>query len=172
MELYVVRHPPVDIASGICYGQTDMPATAQLAAYAAALHPQLGAISNVYSSPLSRCRQLALALHIGPVYTDDRLQEMHFGKWENCAWTELDRAATEHWISNIVENRTPAGESMRDVYHRVQDFLTELPKSESKVLIVTHAGVIRCMQAILEFKDLRSTLDHPIAYGQIYRFDL
>ena len=98
MQLYLIRHPPPAVASGICYGQTDL-AVAQggyaLEKLASDLRRQLPAGARFFSSPLQRCRALAERLH-ADVSIDSRLQEMNFGTWDEPTANEIEQAFN-HW---------------------------------------------------------------------------
>ena len=89
----LLRHLPVCLPPGICYGASDLPAQPArrqaLAAVRAALTPPIMPLSTsaptaVISSPLRRCADLAAQL--APAGTrpslDARLQEIDFGDWE------------------------------------------------------------------------------------------
>ena len=81
MKLMLVRHPPVDLADGTCYGRLDAPLTAGWRTWAkdvAVLADKLGRQVVCYSSPASRCRVPAQALGL-QVVEDPRLMEMNFG---------------------------------------------------------------------------------------------
>jgi alpha-ribazole phosphatase len=95
-----MRHPPVQVPAGICYGRTDLPllpgwrdALPGLAETAARIQPLL-----VVASPLSRCLlpARALAARLGlPVRIDDDLRELDFGDWEGLSWERVPRAALD-----------------------------------------------------------------------------
>ena len=148
MELTLVRHTTPDIARGTCYGQTDVPLKASLfGPEAGAVIGKLGAknFQRTYSSPLTRCVDLANKLSSNPPLTDDRLLEINFGAWEGRLWGDIPRSETQPWMDDFVEAAPPGGESFRAMYARVEDFLQQLAGSPDRsVLTVTHAGVIRC----------------------------
>ena len=61
MKVYLIRHTAVDVPSGTCYGQTDVPLKSTFEAEAAQTLRNLNGtlFDHVYSSPLSRARRLA-----------------------------------------------------------------------------------------------------------------
>ena len=100
MRLYLFRHPPVAVEPGYCYGREDVPLASDWPVWAEAARCFLAAqpyeLTEVWSSPASRCLQVACA--IGPdTRVDDRLAEFDFGRWEGQNWSELPSAELEAW---------------------------------------------------------------------------
>jgi alpha-ribazole phosphatase len=145
MRLYLVRHPPPAVAAGTCYGRTDLPLVADPATCAAALRPLLPAAATLYSSPLTRCRQLADRLHDAPIF-DDRLLELDFGAWEMQPWDAIDRAALDAWAADPLNFVPPGGEAVADLRLRVLEFIAQLPE---EAVLVAHAGVMKICVAEL-----------------------
>ncbi len=139
MRLFLIRHPPPEVAPGICYGATDLPLASDPAADAAALAPLLPAGVPLFASPLTRCRRLAEHLHPQPVF-DARLRELDFGEWEMRPWEALDRRLLEAWAARPHEFRPPGGEAVADLVTRVRGFLADVPE---EAVIVAHAGVLK-----------------------------
>lgn len=163
MRIYLVRHPTPDVAPGICYGRSDLALAEGTARCATALSPLLPAQAKWYSSPLSRCRLFAEALHVSPKF-DDRLQEIHFGDWEMRAWDDIDRAQLDTWAAAGPEFAPPGGESIAALFARVADFIREKHAAdEEELVLVTHAGVMKACCALL--------LDLPDGEWQAMRFD-
>lgn len=175
MELFIIRHTPVDLPSGVCYGQYDAPLQANFAEATAQLQQKLPATSSfdqVYSSPLSRCVQLAQTFTKN-VTTDANLLEMNFGDWENQAWDAIDPEPLQAWMDNFVQQATPNGESMQQLYERVAIFLEQLRQSTAKrVLVVAHAGSVRCCWAHLLHIPLRHAFKVTVPYGECLEFHL
>ncbi|MES2401210.1 MAG: histidine phosphatase family protein [Pseudomonadota bacterium] len=153
MKLWLVRHAQPLIDSGICYGQLDMQADARATQDAAtALSRILPRDLLAAHSPLQRCRQLADALiGIQPQmkFTPDvRLQEMHFGNWENRSWRSLPRTELDDWTADFANYTVGQnGESVSTFMTRVASVFDALPRN-TDVLWVTHAGVIRAAQLL------------------------
>lgn len=148
MKLWLVRHAPPLVEAGICYGQLDMQADAgDTQACAKALVQLLPEGLHVYNSPLRRCRELAEALTaLRPelVFTSDsRLQEMHFGTWENRPWSSVAKSEMDDWTADFGNYKAgQTGESVSTFMSRVASAFDALPRN-TDVLWVTHAGVIR-----------------------------
>ena len=148
MALHVIRHTTPKVTPGMCYGSLDLDVTDKFSDEADAVRSQLRVnFSQVYSSPLKRC--VDLADYIGfPYVVDARLREMDFGYWEGKLWTEIDPIEMQAWKDDIAEYRIPGGEKFRDVVDRVSTFLEALPAGET--LLVTHAGVIKALRILRE----------------------
>ncbi|KQV52592.1 MULTISPECIES: histidine phosphatase family protein [unclassified Duganella] len=171
MELILIRHPQPDVASGVCYGSSDIPAAADaLAAGYAALAPQLADVLargyRLYSSPLQRCT--ALASLLGAFAPDARLMEMNFGTWELRSWPDIARAEVDAWAADLLGYRPGGGETVREVAGRVQSFLDAL---QHDAIVVCHAGTIRLMAAIAAGEPLQQAAAKPnhIKYCEILR---
>lgn len=169
MKLWLARHAQPLIASGMCYGVTDVAADQALTLLAAeALARVLPPQTLCRVSPLQRCQQLALALQqIRPdclfnssTYddsaTDLRLVEMDFGRFEGQPWAEISKAEVDAWTANFGNHRFGGNESANEVMQRVaqalQDSQAQLQALQQTqragqrvddVLWITHAGVIR-----------------------------
>ena len=148
MELILVRHPQPEVAAGVCYGSSDIPALASAlasgySALAAQLGPALAAGVRLYSSPLQRCTVLASLL--GEFTPDARLVEMDFGAWELRPWSGIPHEEVDAWAADLLDYRPGGGETVREVAARVQSFLDQL---RHDAIIVCHAGTMRLMSAI------------------------
>ena len=148
MQLYLIRHPKPEIATGICYGQSDIDVSdlnCQLVFEQ--LKTALPADVRIFSSPLQRCAKLAQLLHRAPIL-DARLMEMHFGKWEMQSWDVIERKEIDAWAADVIAYQPEGGETVIDVAARVIDFLGDLShKSLNDAAIVAHAGSIRMILA-------------------------
>jgi alpha-ribazole phosphatase len=143
MRLHLIRHPKPEVEPGICYGQREILAKIEMADLAR-LRAELPPGLPVWSSPLLRCRHLAEQLHAQPII-DARLAELDFGDWEGRPWGEIPRHELDAWAADVVGYAPPGGESPRTVQRRAVDFVASLTVPEA--VVVTHAGVIRCLLA-------------------------
>lgn len=174
MELYIIRHTPVNLEKGICYGQSDVGLNkADLEKYLSIYKEELAVdFDAVISSPLKRCTQLAEVLGFDDYQMDHRLMEMNFGDWELKKWNEIPLEESENWMNNFDSVSTPNGESMLQLFNRVNSFYQELKLyNHQKVLIVAHAGVIRCFWKIILEISLKNTMKIPVDYGEIFIID-
>jgi alpha-ribazole phosphatase len=174
-SLWLVRHAQPLIEPGICYGQLNVPADAQLTQSCAQdLLKVLPRGTAISTSPLQRCELLAQSI-IGlqpdlTVKTDPKLQEMHFGQWEGRAWADIDKAELDGWTDDFADYRAGStGESVRQFMTRVAAAFDDLDPTKD-ALWVTHAGVIRAATLIASgIRHIRRADEWPTdapAYGQ------
>jgi alpha-ribazole phosphatase len=180
MRLSLLRHPPPLVASGICYGQTDVACAPDgLASAAQALRPCVPQGMRIVCSPLQRCVQLAQALQErapGLTYeTDARLAEMHFGAWEMQAWANIAPRELQAWTDDFAHFRCGgSGESSALFVRRVALRLRDSLRCGQDDMWITHAGVIRALhwlhQQPLEWREtLWQHLDAPCMRAQEHR---
>lgn len=158
-QLWLARHAQPLVAPGLCYGTLDLHADPAATAHSARqLADALPQALQVRHSPLHRCVQLAHALqalrpdlHLQP---DDRLRELDFGAWEGRAWNAIARADIDAWTAAFATHRPGGGESLAAMLARVAAALQNAREyavhSGSDVLWISHAGVARCVQWLLQ----------------------
>ena len=152
VKLHLLRHPPPQIAAGVCYGQSDIAVDdnqmQKSASYVRHYFAERLALPLIISSPLQRCAKLALVLD--PQFiTDTRLQELHFGSWEMCAWNDIARNEIDAWAADTCNYRCGDGENVISFAVRVIDFIQQYTaqKNTDEYLLITHAGTIRLLLA-------------------------
>jgi alpha-ribazole phosphatase len=157
MKLWLLRHAPVVLAPGLCYGASDVPADSDLTRKAAkAFAPLLSEGTPVWVSGLLRAQQLAGALQaerpdLRAARIDTRLNEMDFGLWELNPWASIPRSAFDDWMADFAHHRFGGAESTQQLLYRVAAALADLrPASSREVVWVTHAGVIRAVRHLVE----------------------
>jgi len=170
MEVYVIRHTQVAVGKDICYGQSNVPLADTFIQDAKQFSEQLLIdFDAVYCSNSQRCKDLATELKFENVLFDRSLMEINFGDWENKKWNDIDQDKLNDWMVDFVNVKTPNGENLTDLFQRVQLFFNELRKKEhKKVLIITHAGVIRCLWAYLLDIPLKNIFKIPVGYNEIF----
>jgi alpha-ribazole phosphatase len=161
VDLILVRHPQPEVAAGVCYGSSDIPALASAladghASLAAQLGSALAAGARLYSSPLQRCTMLASLL--GDFTPDARLSEMDFGAWELQPWSSIPHEEVDAWAADLLDYRPGGGETVREVAGRVQSFLDQL---QHDAVLVCHAGTMRLMAAIAAGEPLQQAAAKP-----------
>ena len=169
MEIYLIRHSKVVVDNGICYGQSDVELDGSYLETLRVYEQRLpDGFDQVYSSPLKRCKTLAKDLS-NDVLFDDRLKEFNFGDWELCAWDDISSRDSKNWFDNYITQPTPNGESLIEFSHRVSSFIKELESENlDKVLIVCHAGVIRCFYHYFNSIALDHFFDTAVSYNDIH----
>ena len=173
IRLWLIRHLPPAVAPGICYGQTDLPLQTPLAQQTEtvnALRDRLPKEAPVFSSPLLRCAELA-ALLDAAYMPDSRLQELHFGAWEMHAWEDIGPQALDAWANDLAGFRPPEGETGYEVQQRALAWLREISDRHDEVVVVTHAGVMRALQAHHQALPGAMWLTLRYDYGQLICLD-
>lgn len=102
--------------------------------------------SKVYMSPLKRAMDTSKELNLSGEI-DQRLREMNFGIFEGLSYNEILKlypGEAELWAKDYMNYKIPEGESLRDLYLRVSDFIKDISKEEGTALVITHEGVIKC----------------------------
>ncbi|UMB61119.1 alpha-ribazole phosphatase family protein [Lutibacter sp. A80] len=171
MEIYLIRHTTPKIEKGICYGQADLNVADSFEEELKIILKSITFDENtvVYSSPLKRCIKLASKFS-NNVLTDKRLMELNFGDWELLKWDDLPKEASNIWMNNFVTVSTPNGEAYIDLAKRANELFTEISSlSAKKIIIVTHAGVIRSILSKIKNIHLKDSFDIKVEYGQLFK---
>jgi alpha-ribazole phosphatase len=153
MRIALVRHTPVEVAPGICYGRLDLPLAATAAEDIAGVVARLAGFgaARIWSSPASRCRLLAEALAAAtstdPVF-DDRLLELHLGDWEGRFWDDVPRTDIDRWVADPLGFAAPGGEAGHALVSRVTAAFEEIAARPGDPIVVTHGGPLRILSAL------------------------
>ena len=118
MEIYLIRHPVVNIDPGICYGHTDVEVSDDSLKLAVEKvkknipgYPEL----TFYSSDLTRCKLLAENLAEGEIFYSSAIRELNFGKWEMQRWNEIPGTELKDWMEDFVNRNCDGGESYKEL---------------------------------------------------------
>lgn len=179
MRLYLVRHPKPELADGICYGSTDVriPSGLETETFIR-LCKVLPKHIPVYTSPLSRCANLAMRLadELGSTLpiVDARLTELHFGTWEMRPWNQIAREEIDAWANDLLHYRPGKGEKVLEMAERIVAFYDGLIYTHAKeAAVICHAGTIRLLLArhrglsAGEMAVQAASIEHRIAYGEV-----
>jgi alpha-ribazole phosphatase len=112
-------------------------------------------VEVVYSSPLSRCLELAslvAAPHGLEVVVDERLREIDLGRWDGDTYSDIlekDGDILKKWTRDPTSVTIPGGESLAHVQERSMDWFREVSGSfpEGTVIASSHGGPIRAIIA-------------------------
>lgn len=150
-----VRHAPVTVNDGRCYGQTDVPCDCSDAAAFQVLARLLPREAVWITSHLQRTHLTAAAIVRaglpgpdpipGPgVIVERDLAEQHFGDWQGKKYTDLPYANHPYWLAPA-RMAPPAGESFVDLVARVTPAVRRLTQEFAgrDIIAVTHGGTIR-----------------------------
>ncbi|WP_287028112.1 alpha-ribazole phosphatase family protein [Pseudomonas sp. UBA6310] len=132
------------------------------------------------SSPLQRCAAFAdaLAAERGlPLHLEADLRELHFGEWEGRSAAELmetDSEALGHFWADPYGFTPPGGEPLAAFETRVLGALARLQRrfAGQRVLLVTHAGVMRLLLARARGLPRGELLSVVVGHGECHRLDL
>lgn len=173
--LYVVRHcQSAGNLSGRFQGQFDAPVSE-------AGRKQLDLLSlrfrnehldAIYSSPLKRAYETAEAInrfHDLPIQVCKGLSEIDVGDMENMLLTEISEKFPQvayNWDNAPDLCVFPHGETMAQVYQRVQDTITQiLAENQGKtVAVATHGGFIKNLNAWVQFGSIQG-LRKGVVFG-------
>jgi alpha-ribazole phosphatase len=146
MEVILIRHTAVDVPTGTCYGQTDVPLKSTFEEEAAVTKAALencGPIDYAYTSPLSRCTRLAAYCGYADAERDPRILELNFGEWEMMLFDDISDPHLQEWYADHINTPVSGGESFMMQYLRVSNFLDELrTKPWQRVAVFAHGGVL------------------------------
>lgn len=171
MEIILIRHTTPKIAKGICYGQSDLDVTDTFSEEIKPILKELSIDSETvfYSSPLKRCKKLAEKL-ADKIIFDDRLKELDFGDWELQNWNDINKKELDIWMNDFVKVAATNGESYLDLHARTTSFLLEIAKQQhKKIVIITHAGVMRSLYSFINKTSLETSFDLKLQYGQVVK---
>ncbi len=171
MIIDLIRHTTPKIESGICYGQSDLDLADSFEQEAQCVNKKaLPNYDTIVTSPLQRCKKLALRLSGTELIEDARIMEYDFGDWESKPWSELTSPHAQAWMNDFVDLAPPNGESLICMQRRVLHFWAELlDKKHQHIAVVTHSGVLRIIHAHILETPLKAIFRLEIDYGDIVR---
>jgi len=160
-DYFLVRHLKPNVASGTCYGRSDLLADEppdpcwqrfnQL--------PQ-----PILTSPLQRASRLAEHLELSLelslerpqtlasstcsssfIEIDPCWQELDFGRWEGLPWESISEQSIVQWQQNLLDFTFPEGESARQMQQRVLSGWQRWKQRQTGGTLISHLGVIRML---------------------------
>ena len=161
-ELYITRHGQTEWnVAGRLQGISNSPLTEKGAADAERLGKRLAAvpIDKVFCSDLLRAQETAALImqDRAPIVTDPRLRELHMGNWEAKLLQDLKEEEPEiyrQFETGSAGFHPAGGESMRTVWDRVKEALTEIEDDPADTaLIVCHGKTQGLLLDILQGKE-------------------
>jgi broad specificity phosphatase PhoE len=159
-----VRHAPVTVNDGRCYGQTDHPCDCSNEAAFTALAQRLPEDAVWITSPLKRTHMTATGIVraglAGPdpipgpgVVVELDLIEQHFGDWQGMTYAELAQRNGNFWPRFWLapaHEAPPGGESFVQLLDRAHRAIRRLSATYAgrDIIAVTHGGTIRAALAL------------------------
>jgi broad specificity phosphatase PhoE len=177
-----IRHAPVVGHSGRIYGQDDVDCDCSNAGLFAGIAKKLPPDALWITTPLSRTRLTAAALHQAGApkpaveREEEAFLEQHFGEWQGLTYEEFailrDGAAHRFWHAPASE-RPPQGESFADVVERVAGAVEAISAAEAgrDIVVVAHGGSIRAALAHALAIDPERALGFAIDNCSLTRLD-
>ncbi len=186
MIIHFIRHTTPNIASGVCYGQSDIaladsfPKEAELVTNKLKQQQNLGLYKHIFSSPAKRCCLLAeevqrlqetskqnRAQSQNSIIIDNKLQEIHFGDWELKTWKDIPREESQAWTDDFIHVSPPNGESLLQMQQRVNNFIDSISTYNAPIVVITHAGVMRLIASYYLNIPLIDIFNLRLNFGQI-----
>ncbi len=157
MVLYIWRHPKPIAANGFCIGQTDISVDKRKIKRLAnkiqrfVRFHQLPKV--IWVSPLQRSLKVGeiLAPHGFQYHVAPDLAEIDFGGWDGRPWAQIPKQQIDDWCDHFADFAPKGGESLQQLFNRVENWLNEMAAQNSgqkPVLAVGHAGWINAASII------------------------
>lgn len=166
MEIHLIRHTAVENPDNLCYGFAEIPLRKDFKDDFKSIQIDSD-FDLIISSPSQRCQLLANYFQLN-YQVDARIKEMNFGDWELQKWTEIPEEEINPWYDDFINIKAKNGENLLEMQTRVLEFWNEIisKKDVNKILIISHAGVIRLiLRSILQFP-LQNMFNINIDYGK------
>jgi alpha-ribazole phosphatase len=153
MNIYLLRHGETEENKNkFYYGKLDVSLNQTGRSQIEAVKGTMQSINfqKVYISQRKRTMETAeivMADKFVEFIADKRINEMDFGAFEGKTYEQIKSLYPkeyEQWGKDWKNFCPPQGESYKEFYSRIHDFMEDIKKLEQEnILIVTHGGVIR-----------------------------
>jgi len=173
--LWLIRHEEIDAEPSRCIGWTDIPLSvpSQAQELVKQFAARIGSAQIVYTSDLLRAVQTAEPLADAlkcPLIKTRALRELHFGRWENLTWEEIqysDPVNFKRFMDHWQTEPAPDGESYSDLKARIEGFWTHvcMVHQEGTIAIVGHGGSLRVMTGLIVGLDDKCAMSIPFDRG-------
>ncbi len=130
---------------------------------------------QIISSPLHRCNDFAQHLHkqtAFPIQTEANWREIHFGDWEGKTAEQINSDELMLFYKNPVKHSPINGENFSAFLTRINLAWDNLLSTHQgkHILVITHAGVIRCLFSILLNLPIEKIFNLQIDHASLTRF--
>lgn len=157
-KVYLIRHALPDFPKGekMCLGTTDIPLGEAGLAQAREMASQLPPVTAVFSSPLTRAVQTALAIGL-PLTVLDGLRELCYGEWDGLTFEEIRWKYPELYAARGEDPTLPVP-GQEDPKEGLARFTTAMEQAASLApgdfAVVTHGGItaefLRSLTGVLQ----------------------
>ena len=175
MFVHLIRHTRTAVGSGICYGRLDVALASTWRFDIEDCLRLMPSVSQVISSPSTRCRTLANALgkrESIAVRIDERLCELNFGDWEGRAWDAIPKSDIDAWAANLIHYAPGNGESLGELWNRIDAFQRDLDQGHDEIAIVSHHGPLRALAAQIADETPAKMFTRQWPWGSIRRSEI
>jgi len=132
-------------------------------------------IDTIYHSGLKRSIESARIINEAlslPVYPLDDIKELNKGKLNGMDVIKAKKIYPDYFPNPSVDQKYPDGESLRDLYNRINIFLGNIDNYD-KALLVTHRGFINMLYFILNNIEINyDKSQFNVAHGSIHKLEL
>lgn len=156
LRLALISHAPTGATRASLF-PLDEPLEPKSYANAVALAGALGRIDRAWTSPARRARQTAEALGFDAA-VETALSDIDLGRWAGKSLADveaLDLAGLRRWMEDPAA-APHGGESIECLMRRISEWLRSLENDARRIVVVTHAAVIRAATVVLLQANARS----------------
>ncbi len=173
--LLLIRHGEVPKAYQNRYmGRTNPPLSVEgreMCAYLSKIQ-----CDKLFVSPLLRAIETASFIPQTPIF-DSRLEEIHFGDFENMTFEEISQHLTPEeidiWMHSPEKFTFPNGERCIAFFERVDAFFDNMKDDENEtVAVVTHGGVLMRILSRIRNIPMSRMFETLPARGSLTRIEL
>ena len=131
---------------------------------------------RLLSSPLSRCAQFAEYISLEaniPLTMDATWQEINFGEWEGKMAADIEPSLLMRFYQDPYDYSPAGAESyiqfVARIKHAWEQLLQHYPNQH--ILVITHAGVIRCLFHILLSIPANKVFNVQVNHASLTQFE-
>lgn len=181
MKLYIWRHPKPVAAKGICLGQTDMTVDLRKLKRLANQIERFACVHKlpkvIWVSPLQRSLKVGeiLAQRGFQLNMASELSELNFGAWDGQAWQHISKHEIDEWCDHFADFNFESGESLTQLFTRVEHWLKMRAHDDELILAVGHGGWINAAKMLVNHQpipQLASDWQSAAAYGELSTLEL
>lgn len=132
-------------------------------------------IKHIYTSDVKRTvttAQIVSSMIGAPIICDSNVRELNKGDLNGMLVEKAIKEYPEYFDNITVDTKYPNGESMKEFYQRIKEYLPKLYDLDNN-LIVTHRGVINMLYFLLNNIDLDMNKERfDVTHGSIHKLNI